>query len=76
MTIKAFAQKYGIKYSMAVRAAAHVFPTHTMEREQDYSEVAMRKGLMQLLVKERNEARIKADEYDRKIREVFMKNEC
>ena len=73
MTIKAFAEKYGIKYSMAVRAAAHVFPTHTMEREQDYSEVAMRKGLMQLLVKERNEARAKADEYDRKIQEVFMK---
>ena len=72
MTIKAFADKYGIKYSMAVRAARHVFPTHTMEREQDYSEVEMRKGLMQLLVKERNEARIKVDEYDRKIQEVFL----
>lgn len=73
MTIKAFADKYGIKYSMAVRAARHVFPTHTMEREQDYSEAEMRSALMQLLVKERNEARIKADEYDKKIREVFMK---
>jgi len=73
MTIKAFADKYGVKYSMAVRSAAHVFPTHTMEREQDYSEEEMRKGLMQLLVKERNEARAKADEYDRKIQEVFMK---
>ena len=73
MTIKAFADKYGITYSMAIRATKHVFAKHTMEREQDYSEVEMRKELMQLLVKERNEARIKADEYDKKIREVFMK---
>lgn len=68
MTIKAFADKYGIKYSMAVKAAAHVFPIGA-----DYSEEEMRKGLMQLLAKERNEARSKADEYDRKIQEVFMK---
>ena len=49
MTIKAFAAKYGIKYSMAAKAAQSVKTVATLERDIDFLEKDLYMSLMRIL---------------------------
>lgn len=73
MTLKAIAEKYGIPYSVVVKACEHVHPVATRERAIDYPEKEVRKALFQYLQKKRNEYRVKSDGFDKMIRNMIEK---
>ena len=51
MTIKGFANKYGIPYSIAYQASFEVHPVSTMIRDRDYPEGDLYRATKKLLAK-------------------------
>lgn len=49
MTIKAFAQKYGVSYYLAYEASFGVRPKYPDSRDKDFSEHEMANNLLQIL---------------------------
>ena len=63
MTLKAFAEKYKVSYTLVIEASAKVPHIATMERDMDYSEKDLYEAVLDKLECKRDKAMHKAEVY-------------
>ena len=75
MTIKAFAEKYNVPYTLVTEAAVKVEHVATMERDVDYAEKDLYNAVLDKLEHKRDTALEKAEKYINTINHMlFMRS--
>ena len=72
MTLKAFAEKYNVSYTLVCEASAKVNHVATMERDVDYAEKDLYNAVLDKLEKKRDDAMLKAEQYTNKIMHMLF----
>ena len=67
MTLKAFAEKYGVSYTLVIEASANVEHVATMERDVDYDENDLYKAVMAKIRMKKLKVQEKIEQYNRTI---------
>lgn len=75
MTLKAFAEKYGVSYTLVVEASISVKHIATIERDMDYSEKDLYEAVMYKLEVKRDKAMNKAEQYINTINDMLYARE-
>ena len=75
MTLKAFAEKYNVSYTLVIEASATVDHVATMERDCDYAEKDLYNAVLDRLESKRDTAMAKAGQYINTINHMlFVRN--